>query len=64
MHVYFHWQVLIFLGYEGIILLNNPQHSPYFAKNHKRFNAYIFLVASAWEDTPEVEDMTEKEEAK
>lgn len=25
---------------------------------------YFFFVASAWEDTPEVEDMTEKEEAK
>lgn len=25
---------------------------------------YLFFVASAWEDTPEVEDMTEKEEAK
>lgn len=24
----------------------------------------IYFVASAWEDTPEVEDMTEKEEAK
>lgn len=28
------------------------------------FYLFMFFVASAWEDTPDVEDMTEKEEAK